>query len=204
MNTPFHMLVVGITACGKTHYLLKMLEENFKGYFDYVFIVCPTLLENSTYQNWKYLKDPKVSALPCGHDEVDSYLETIVKFASGTNSIIILDDCASSKTVKNRISKLVKLAFHGRHIGLSTIVITQQLTSIAKPYRMNISKAVFFYTAHMDDRRDIFENYLCVERSEEKKILETLKNERYARLEILTVYPYTHKVVIPYYNNNVL
>ena len=37
MKTPFHMLIVGMTACGKTHYLFKMLEENFKGHFDYVF-----------------------------------------------------------------------------------------------------------------------------------------------------------------------
>ena len=99
--------------------------------------------------------------------------------------------------MKNRTSELVKPAFHGRHIGLSTIVITQQLTSIAKPYRMNVSKAVFFYTARKDDRRDIFENYLCVEKQEEKKIMETLKKEKYARLEILTVHPYTHKVVVP-------
>ena len=122
MNRLFHMLIFGMTACGKTHYLLKMLEEDFKGYFDYVFIVCLTLLENSTYQNWKYLReDTDVFALPCDLDEVDSYLETIVKFAKETNSLIILHDCTSSQTVKNRTSELVKLAFHGRHIGLSTI-----------------------------------------------------------------------------------
>ena len=195
MGTLFHMLIVSMTACGKTHYLLKMLEEDFKGYFDYVFIVCPTLLKNSTY--WKYLReDPDVFALPCDHDEVDSYLETIGKFVKGTNSLIILDDCASSQTMKNRTGELVKLAFHGRHIGLSTIVITQQLTSIAKPYRMNVSKVVVFYSARKDDCRDIFENYLCVESSEEKKNLEMLKNERYTRLEILTVHLYTYRKVL--------
>ena len=141
-------------------------------------------------------KGPGRIALPCDHDEVKSYLETIVRFAKGTKSLIVLGDCASSQTVKNRTSELVKLAFHGRHIGLPTIVITQQLTSIAKPNRMNVSKVLFFYTARKDDRRDIFENYLCVDR-QEKKIMETLKNEKYARLEILTVYPYTHRVVIP-------
>ena len=183
------MLVVGMTACGKTPYLLKMLEENFKGHFDYVFFVCPTFLENKTYQKSKYLKDPDVFAVPCDHDYVETAPETIVGFAKGTNNLMVLDDCASSQTVKNRTSELVKLAFHGRHIGLSTIVVTQQLTSIAKPYRMNVSKVVFFYTARKDDRRDIFENYLCVDRQEEKKIMETLKKEKYAWLEILTVHP---------------
>ena len=82
--------------------------------------------------------------VPCDHDHVETALETIVGFAKGTKSLIVLDDCASSQTVKNRTSELVKLAFHGRHIGHSTIVITQQLTSIAKPYRMNVSKVVSF------------------------------------------------------------
>ena len=136
-------------------------------------------------------------AIPCDHDDVESYLENIVNFAKGTNSLIVLDDCASTQSVKNRTSELVKLAFHGRHVGLSTIVITQQLTSVAKPYRMNVSKVVFFYTARKDDRKDIFENYLCVDRDEERSIMEILKNNKYARLEILTVFPYAHKVMVP-------
>ena len=105
-----------------------------------MFFVCPTFLENKTYQEWKYLKDPDAFAVPCDHDYVETILETIVGFAKGTNSLIVLDDCASSQTVKNRASELVTLTFHGRHIGLSTTVVTQQLTSIAKPYRMNVSK----------------------------------------------------------------
>ena len=194
---PFHLLIVGMTACGKTHFLLKMLEREFKGRFDYVFLVCPTLPDNETYLEWKFLKDDDVFAIPCEHDEVDTYLKNIAKFAKGTKSLIVLDDCASSHTVKNRTSELVKLGFHGRHSKLSTIVITQQLTSVAKPYRINVSKVVFFYTARKDDRKDIFENYLCVNKEEEQNIMFALKNNKYARLEILTVFPYTHRVVIP-------
>ena len=126
------------------------------------------------------------------------YKTAIVAYARGTNSLIILDDCAASKDVKNRTSELVKLAFSGRHIGLSTIVVTQQLTSIAKPYRMNISKLVTFYNACRDNNtKYIFNNYLSIEKDEEKKIIDTLKNNDYARLEILTTRPYTHQVIIP-------
>ena len=146
LNPPFHMLIVGMTACGKTHYLLQMIEEEFKGIFDYIFFICPTFLENRTYQNWRYLEDEKVIAIPCEQDDINDYLETIVNFSKGTNSLIVLDDCASGHNIKNRTSEIVKLAFHGRHLGLSTIVITQQLTSVAKPYRMDVSKVVFFYT----------------------------------------------------------
>ena len=95
------------------------------------------VVDNKTYQNWKFLKDPDLFELACAHDEVEKILEDIIHFAKNTNSLMILDDCAASKDVKNRTSELVKLGFHGRHIGLSTIVIMQQLTSsIAKPYRI--------------------------------------------------------------------
>ena len=143
------------------------------------------------------MEDPDVFAIACDHDKVEGVLRDIVKFAKNTNSLVTLDDCSASKDVKNRTSELVKLAFSGRHIGLSTIVITQQLTSIAKPYRMNISKLVTFYSARKDDRRDMFENHLSVDKYEKQKILEALKSKKYARLEILTVHPYTHKVVVP-------
>ena len=191
------MIIVGMTACGKTHYLLNMLEKEYKNHYDYIFIICPTLEDNKTYQQWKYLPDSDVYELPVAHDNVENILRDITHFAKNTNSLIILDDCAASKDVKNRTSELVKLGFSGRHIGLSTIVVTQQLTSIAKPYRMNISKLVTFYKACKDDMKYIFNNYLNIEKDEEKRIIETLKNNDYERLEILTTRPYTHKVIIP-------
>ena len=197
MDTPFHMVIAGMTACGKTHYLLKMLEEEYKNHFEYIFIVCPTFEDNKTYQDRKYLKDPDVFAIACDHDKVEDALREIVKFAKNTNSLVILDDCAASQSVKNRTSELVKLAFHRRHIGLSTIVIIQQLTSIATPYRMNTSTLVIFYSARKDDSRDVFENHLSVDKYDEQKSLEALKNKKHARLEILTMHPYTHKLVVP-------
>ena len=110
-----------MTACGKTHYLLKMLEEEYKNHFDYIFIVCPTLNDNKRYQNWEYLKDPDVFAIPCDHHKVEEILKKIKDFAKNTNSLILLDDCAASKDVKNRTSELVDLAFSGRHIGLTVV-----------------------------------------------------------------------------------
>ena len=78
-GNPVSHVITGMTACGKTHYLLKMLEGNYKGHFDYIFIVCPTYEDNKTYQNWKYLADPDVFPIACEHDEVENKLQTIVK-----------------------------------------------------------------------------------------------------------------------------
>ena len=81
MDTPFHMIIAGMTVCGKTHYFLKMVEEEYKNHFEYIFIVCPTFEDNKTYQDWKYLEDPDVFAIPCDHDKVEDALQKIVKFA---------------------------------------------------------------------------------------------------------------------------
>ena len=106
-----------------------MLEKEYKNHYDYIFIVCPTLEDNKTYQQWKYLTDSDVYELPVTHDNVENILREITHFAKNTNSLIILDDCASSKDVKNRTNELVKLGFStpaifAREIGVSPFFMT--------------------------------------------------------------------------------
>ena len=193
--TPFNMIIVGMTACGKTNYLLEMLEKEYKGYFDYIFLICPILEWNKTYEKWKYDKDEDYIAIPCDQDDVEFYLKYVVNYAVETNSLIILDDCASGKCVKNRTSELVKLAFSARHFNLSTIVITQQLTSITKPYRENISKLVTFYNPNRKDMNELIEEYLDVgDKAETNKIKDTLKNKKYSRSEISLRHPYGYRI----------
>ena len=80
------MIIAGMTACGKTHYLLKMLEKEYANHFDYIFIVCPTFEDNETCQNLEYLEDPDVFAIACDHDKVENTLQEIVKFAKHQQS----------------------------------------------------------------------------------------------------------------------
>ena len=54
VEPPFNMLLLGITHCGKTHYVLDLLEKHCKNKFDYIAIYCPTLLVNNTY-NKKFI-----------------------------------------------------------------------------------------------------------------------------------------------------
>lgn len=196
METPFNMIILGMTGCGKTYYLLKMLEEDYHKHFDYIFLICPTFKDNKTYQNWKYLKDPDIFALPCDQDDVEYYLRQVTYVADGTNSLIILDDCASSESVKKRTSELVRLGFSRRHKGFSTIVITQQLTSIAKPYREQISKIVSFYNPDAEDEQVLFRKYMSKAKDKDE-ILEKLEKIKYARLEITLRVPRHYKVVVP-------
>ena len=103
-----------MTACGKTHYLLEMLEKDYNKHFEYIFLICPTYQWNKTYQNWKYNDDSRFFPIPCDQDEVNGFLRYITNIYCGTNSLVILDDCASSQSIKNRTSEIVKLGFSAR------------------------------------------------------------------------------------------
>lgn len=49
LSTPFNMILVGMTACGKTHYLLELLEADYMKHFEYIVLLCPTFEWNKTY-----------------------------------------------------------------------------------------------------------------------------------------------------------
>ncbi len=201
VETPFNMMIVGMTGCGKTYYLLEMIEKEYFRHFEYIFLICPTYNWNKTYQEWEYKDSERFYPIPCDQNSVDDFLKYIMDNFKGTNSLIILDDCASTQSVKNRTSELVNLAFSARHYGFSTIVITQQLTSITKPYRENIAKLVTFYNPSKKDMQAITDDFLNVEKEEIKDIVQKLKNNKYSRLEISLRCPYTHEVIIPKINN---
>ena len=52
----FHMTILGKTGTGKTWYLLDLLEREYKGYFNYIYLICPTIDCNRTWKEWKYFK----------------------------------------------------------------------------------------------------------------------------------------------------
>ncbi len=86
---------------------------------------------------------------------------------------------------------------HARHFGFSTTVITQQFTSIAKPFRENTSKLVIFYNPSKKDMQTITDEFLNVEKEEIKDIIQKHKNNKHSRLENLLRHPFTHEVITP-------
>ena len=78
---------------------------------------------------------------------------------TGTNTLIILDNCAVSQDLKKCSNKFIDLAFSGRHYGLSLWVLTQQLTSIAKPFRDNVASVISFYFPNEKSMKILFEEH---------------------------------------------
>ena len=100
----------------------------FKGTFDYIFLVCPTFIHNKTDDGFAENDDRVFVVVPpqTGCEEqgaVDTLLRWLSILFEGTNTLLVLDDCAASKDVKGRSNQLVSLAFSARHIGISLPVL---------------------------------------------------------------------------------
>ena len=143
-NIPFNALIVEPTNSDKTQFLVNQLCGPFCGKFDYVALICPTFAFNETLFRFAQ-RDPRLFVIICEQHMVEFWLK-VVMFLEGANALIVLDDCTASKDVKGRTGELVKLGFSARHAGISVWVLTQQLSSIAKPFRENVAAIVLFYT----------------------------------------------------------
>ena len=60
-----------------------------------------------------------------------------MKFCGGNNTLFLIDDCANLHDSKMKESAIGKLAFHGRHHNISTLIIIQKYNAIVKDFRDN-------------------------------------------------------------------
>ena len=191
-KTPFHCIITGPTNCGKTQHPIEQLRGSFKDVFDSIVLICPTYAKNKTYHGFAENDKNIIVASPdaSNSDEINDLLHESADLFSGTNTLIIWDDCAVSKDLKKRSNKNNNLAFSGRHEGLSVWVLTQQLTSIAKPFRENVACVVAFHNSSQIGTRTLFEDYGGdLDADTCKKFAELLKSERYSRICFCLRYP---------------
>ena len=192
-NIPFNALIVGPTNSGKTQFLVNQLCGPFNGKFDYIVLICPTFAYNRTLHRFGE-RDPRLYVIICEQHHGETWLKAASLAFEGTNTLIVLDDCAASKDVKGRTGELVKLGFSARHAGISVWVLTQQLSSIAKPFRENVAAIVLFYTPSVKTTKAIFEEYAGeLSHDELKQMISRLKERKFAHLIFGLRFPFSIK-----------
>ena len=134
---------------------------------------------------------PRLYVIICEQHQVEIFLQLARLAFEGENTLIVLDDCAASKDVKGRTGELVKLGFSARHAGISVWVLTQQLSSIAKPFRENAAAIVLFYTPSAKTTKAIFEEYAGeLSHDELKRMISRLKERKFAHLVFSLRFPF--------------
>ena len=196
VDPPFNMIITGPTACGKTEFLMWLLTGPYFKKFEYVILICPTFQNNKAYDRKFIYTDDDVFVFPIGFDEVNATLQLVHKVFAGSRGLIVLDDCASSKDVKQRSDELVKLGFSARHDNLSVWVLTQQYKSISKPFRENIGMLVLFYTPSKSDNEIVIKEYgQELEKKEVVGLIKELKERPFSKLIFRLRHPYEISLV---------
>ena len=82
---PHSAMFVGVTACGKTEFLLRLLETVYKNDFEFIMILCPTILDNKTYPSRKWIRNDKNVFIVC---DVEGRLNEWIKLFKITLGVI--------------------------------------------------------------------------------------------------------------------
>ena len=123
--------------------------------------------------------------------EVETWLMVARLLFEGTNTRIVLDDCAASKDVKGRTGEFVSLAFSARHMGISVWVLTHKYTRITASFRENVAAVVLFYTPAAKTTKSIFEEFAAEMSAEEyKALIARLKKRKYSYLVFALRHPF--------------
>ena len=121
IKKPHAAIICGATDCGKTEFTLNLLETEYKDFFKYIVIICPTWRNNKTYLKRKwlfndpdhvFLVDPKEfcskSKDPL-NDTLKAFFEIIGK-VDESQVLFLVDDCSAEKGMKKEATDALRIS----------------------------------------------------------------------------------------------
>ena len=148
-------MFIGVTACGKTEFLLRLLETVYKNHFEFIVILCPTISDNKTYP---FLGNGFLTIrmfLLCDVEgKLNEWIKLFKNALKGHQPLFIIDDCSAEGEINKKRDALSELAFSGRHRNHSLWVLTQKYNSVSKDVREQIKWLCLFFTKDRDNFGD--------------------------------------------------
>ncbi len=193
---PHCALICGQTGCGKTEFILDLLENYYKDHFQHGIILCPTFKLNKTYQLREWIKkDPNVHVVNPG-DRLDECLAHFHEKFKGESTLFILDDCSVTEDIRKKRNTLCQLAFSGRHADHSVWILTQKYNSVVKDFREQLKWIGMFYCKDRDSfEMCLRENDVIPTNEERLRVKEELGNHKYSKLILKTDQPRNYKIL---------
>ena len=129
---PHGAMFVGAMNVGKTEYLLRIHETEYKNHFEFIVIRCPTILDNNErYLSRKWIFYDNNAFIMC---DVEGKLNEWIKLFRSTlkfhQTLFIIDDCCAEGEINKKRDALSDLAYSGRHRNHYLWVLTQKYNSI--------------------------------------------------------------------------
>ena len=196
---PHCAVICGQTGCGKTEFVLDLLETEYLGVFNNIIILCPTIQWNKAYHNRSWIQDPKnpksknlkiINPIQNNVERLQELLRIFFKEHQGTPTLYVIDDCSATKELTKKRDMLSELAFSGRHAEQSVWVITQRYNSVLKDLREQTKWVCIFYMKDRDSFDECLrENDVIPTREERQRIKEKLKEKKHRKLILRTDQP---------------
>ena len=196
---PHCAIICGQTGCGKTEFVLDLLETEYKNIFKYIIILCPTIKWNKAYRNREWIGDPGkpktknliiVNPIVNGEEKLQELLRMFFKEYAGSPTLYIIDDCSATKELTKKKDMLSELAFSGRHAEQSVWVISQRYNSVLKDLREQTKWISIFYTKDRDSFESCLrENDVIPTLEERQRMQEELKKKKHRKLILKTDQP---------------
>ena len=167
---PMRSIILGPSGSGKSVLLQNMIYDIYKGCFEKIFIISPTIHIDKSWSPIKKYMTEQLKMNPekefCFMDtydqkKLDEIVETQEKVANYMKDqnyksvyqiLIVLDDVADNPSLTRHDKLLHALYLRGRHSFISTIVSTQVFTALSPIIRKNITQ---LYAYRLRNYRDL-------------------------------------------------
>ena len=126
LKFPHSAMFVGVTACGKTEFLLRLLETVYNNHFQFIVILCPTISDNKTYLRKWVFDDRNVFIADPSEGKLNEWIKLFKSVLKGYQTLFIIDDCSAEGEINKKRDALSELAFSGRHRNHSLWVLMQK------------------------------------------------------------------------------
>lgn len=193
---PHCAIICGATECGKTKYILDLLETEYFKYFDYIVIFCPTFKHNKTYHVRDFIfKDDQIFIVNPGN-KLNECLEYYYDLLKGYETLFIIDDCSAEKDIVKKRNSLSMLAFSGRHVNISVWILTQKYNAVLKDFREQVKWVCLFFCKDRDSYDDCLrENDVIESKKQRDEVKNKLKKIKHTKLILKTEQPVDYKIL---------
>ena len=111
---PHSAMFFSVTACGKTEFLLRLVETVYKNHFEFIIILYPTILDNKTYLSRKWILNDKNVFIVCDLEgKLNEWIKLFKNTLKGYQTLLIIDDCSAEGEINKKRNALPELAFSG-------------------------------------------------------------------------------------------
>ena len=100
---PHSAMFVGSTNIGKSEYLMRLIETEYKNHFEFIVILCPTILDKKTYLSRKWILDDKNIFIVSDMDwKLNEWIKSFKNTLKGYQILFIINDCSAEGEINKK------------------------------------------------------------------------------------------------------